>query len=77
MGILDQFPNSMSLNPIDGKPMGNTAIIPTGNSNGQTKYRKLATADTNAACIKAAPGKINTFTITNLSASTKFLKILR
>jgi hypothetical protein len=47
---------------------------PVANS-GYTIYRKVATADTNAASIKASPGTVSSIYAVNNTASAKYLKL--
>ena len=59
-----------------GDTIGTDAVIsvrPT--AGGLTQFRRLATADTNLAVVKASAGRVYGYTMTNLTATVKFVKL--
>lgn len=53
----------------------NVPLTANSNANSTVLFRRLATADTNLATVKASPGKILGGSVHNLSAAPKFLKL--
>lgn len=61
--------------PIDAaNPLPMSAPV-QATAGGLTTFRRLATADTNAAIIKAAAGRVYGYTIANPSAAAKFVRL--
>lgn len=61
--------------PIDANnPLPMSAPVQTA-AGGLLGFRRLATADTNLAVVKAAPGRVYGFSISNPSAAAKFVRL--
>lgn len=52
-----------------------SVLAPRATAGGVTQYRRLATADTNLAVIKASAGRVYGFVISNNTAAAKFVKL--
>lgn len=64
-----------AVTPIDStNPLPMVAPV-QATAGGLTTFRRLATADVNAAIVKAAPGRVYGYTISNPSAAAKFVRL--
>ena len=64
-----------AVSPIDAaNPLPMVAPVQT-TAGGLSTLRRVATADTNAAIVKAAPGRVYGYVIANASAAAKFVRL--
>lgn len=66
--------NAFAIGVVLEDSSGNATADPNA-AGGYQMYRKLATADTNAAVIKASAGRVYGYSISNQSAAAKFVKL--
>lgn len=71
-----EYFNGTTWDRMRGDASGQDMVIaarPT--AGGATQFRRLSTADTNAAVVKATAGRVYGYSIANTSASAKFVKL--